>query len=97
MSLLADSDLRVNRVTRWAWGAQPRRVVRLVVRRTADTHSASVWGVESGVVTEIQHEEGVTFVNPNLVRLADGTEWRCVSVGCGCNVPPALKSFRPPQ
>lgn len=90
--------LALNRITRWAWGPQPNRVVRLVVTHQHDVMTATVWGAESGRVVELERVEGVAIPQERglpSVQLTDGTTWRCTPTGCSCQVPGPLRSFRP--
>jgi hypothetical protein len=90
--------LALNRITRHGWGPDPKRVVRLVVLHQHDVMTATVWGVESGRVVELERAEAVTIPHQRglpAVRLSDGTTWQCTPTGCSCQVPGPLRAFRP--
>lgn len=92
-------DVVLNKLTRWQWTRERKRVVRVcVVRNDDDTLTAHVIGDEAGQAVELATAE-VSAVVPGrpwpVVQLADGTRWQLTTIGCGCNTPTALLGFHP--
>ncbi len=87
----------VNKITRWNWGPDRRRVVRLVVVTRDGVATAIVYGAHDGQVVELERSENVEVPRSRAprIKLADGTVWEAKSVGCSCNVPGPLRTFRP--
>lgn len=91
----------LNRPSRWRWGPERRRVVKVaVVRDEQGVLTASVYGVGAdGAVEELQREVASSLqrgrAGSPMVLLASGDSWALQSIGCGCNLPHALAGFNP--
>lgn len=89
----------LNRLTRWQWSPERKRLVRVVVMRNDDdTLTASVIGAEDGQAVELARGTATAVVPGRpypAVQLADGSRWQLTASGCGCKTPTPLLGFNP--
>lgn len=95
-AVIPRTAVKVNHLTRWAWGDDRSRVVRLAVLEQGDSLVGRVYGARGREIVLLQEAPVTSFEKSGrnwTVVTASGEIWNAGPGGCGCGSP--LKSFDP--